>query len=61
MSCKPKNTNETLSQMSKPGARELAGPKHKAVASDLKMNVDANAESLRKTARTKQRGGHNKK
>jgi hypothetical protein len=61
MSVKPKNTNESLSQLKKPGSSELAGPKHKAVASDLKMNVDSNKESLRNTAPAKQRGGHNKK
>lgn len=61
MKQKPKNTDQTLSETKYPGAKNLAGPKHKAVASDLNMNVDGQKESYVNTAPATQVGGHNRK
>jgi len=58
--CKPKSTDEALSQITYPGAKELAGPKHKDQA-DLKMDVDSSKASRIAANGTKQIGGHAKK
>lgn len=60
-SVRPCATDETISKTRVPGASQLAAPKAKAHSYDAKMDVDRKKDEYLATARSTQRGGHNRK
>ena len=62
MSCKPKNTDETLSSTKVPGARETASGSARNQVNDGSLVKGTRDEmAARKEHNTKQVGGHAKK